>query len=35
MDADRVSYLLPWFAVLDHKEDIFKDKDTVEVREKT
>ena len=31
----RLLSLLPWFAVLDHEEDILADLDTVQVSEKT
>ena len=32
--ADGVFSLLPWFAVLDHKEDILEHLDTVQVSQK-
>ena len=35
MAADGVSSLLPWFGVLDHKEDFIEHHDTGEVSEKT
>ena len=35
MFTDRVSSLLPWFSVLDDKEDIFDHSDALQVSEDT